>query len=142
MTLEPVTPDMGDRDPDAQWDARRLWEAQERLAEVEVQLAESLERDRIRALELAALRRDLDVKGAYNDMLERAAGVRDHDLARIQAQLDADRPAAAAIEQLKAELAAERARLSYRVAQRCIPVVLRHRVMAFVVRRACRRLVK
>ena len=49
---------------------RREWELGERVAELETELSERIERERIRELELASQRHELEVRFAYNAMLE------------------------------------------------------------------------
>ena len=50
--------------------SRREWELRERVDELESELAERLERERIRELELVSQRHELEVRFAYNAMLE------------------------------------------------------------------------
>lgn len=106
-------------------DARALFEAREQLEELGAQLRARLEADRVRELELLAARRDLDVKSAYNVMLERSLTERQGDLewARLRMdRLEHDLRAAtnraeqaeAQAASVGAELAAERNRLSSR----------------------------
>jgi chromosome segregation ATPase len=107
-------------------EARALFEARERLEEVDAQLRARLGADRIRELELQAARRDLDVKSAYNTMLERTLTERQGDLEwarqrldEFQLELNATTARAEHAEihvaSLSAELAAERNRVSSRV---------------------------
>jgi chromosome segregation ATPase len=49
---------------------RREWELRERVAELESEVAERIERERIRELELGSQRRELEVRFAYNAALE------------------------------------------------------------------------
>jgi regulator of replication initiation timing len=100
--------------------ARQLWEARERLSELEARLAEQVERERILELEVAALRRDLSVKVAYADALERSADEQRASVAWLQERFDDERRRA---EQLSKELTAERARISYRMINRLITLV-------------------
>jgi hypothetical protein len=107
-------------------EARALFEARERLEEVDAQLRARLQADRLRELELQAARRDLDVKSAYNTMLERTLTERQGDLEWARQRLDQfqhELNAATAraehaeihVASLSAELAAERNRVSSRV---------------------------
>lgn len=50
--------------------SRREWELRERVEELQIELAERLERERIRELELLSQRHELEVRFAYNAMLE------------------------------------------------------------------------
>jgi chromosome segregation ATPase len=50
--------------------ARREWELRERIDELRAELTERLERERIRELELMSQRHELEVRFAYNAMLE------------------------------------------------------------------------
>src|SRR5579859_6214788 len=50
--------------------ARREWDLRERVEELESELKERVERDRIRELELVSQRHELEVRFAYNAMLE------------------------------------------------------------------------
>jgi hypothetical protein len=98
-----------------------------RLAEAERQRAEGEERERILELEVAALRRDLDVKVAYNEALERAATERRRYTEWLQSQVESERERCSNLTTqaaaLAAELAAERARISYRLAQRVVALL-------------------
>jgi DNA primase len=49
------------------------WDLAERVAELEAQLAERLERERIRELEITALHNELELRFAYNSALEKTA---------------------------------------------------------------------
>jgi flagellar biosynthesis chaperone FliJ len=103
-------------------ESRRLWEAQERMSELESQLAERLERERILELEVSALRRDLAVKVSYTDALERSLEEQQATTRWLQERFDEERRRADA---LSAELAAERARISYRLVNRAIKTLRR-----------------
>ena len=50
--------------------ARREWELRERIDELQAELTERVERERIRELELTSQRHELEVRFAYNAMLE------------------------------------------------------------------------
>jgi hypothetical protein len=97
--------------PASELGARQLWETEERVAELEALQAEQLERERVLEVEIAALRRDVDVKVAYATALEEAAEERQSYVLWLQSHFDEERRRAA---ELSAELSAERARLSYR----------------------------
>lgn len=56
--------------PDPTPTARSGWEWQERIAELESQLAEAAERDQVRELEISSLRHELELRFAYNAVLE------------------------------------------------------------------------
>jgi ribonuclease HI len=85
-----------------------------RIAALERRLAEELERERVLDLEVQSLRRDLDVKAAYVKAMEEGADERQRQTAWLQEHFDIERKRADA---LAAELAAERARVSYRIMQ-------------------------
>ena len=102
--------------------ARRLWEARERVAELEGLLAEHVERERVLEVEIAAMRRDLDVKVAYCDVLEATADERGRYLEWLQEHYDIESTRAL---EVTAQLTAERSRLSYRVTQRVVGVLRR-----------------
>ena len=85
-----------------------------RIAALERRLAEELERERVLDLEVQSLRRDLDVKAAYVRAMEDGADERQRQTAWLQEHFDSERRRADA---LAAELAAERARISYRIMQ-------------------------
>jgi len=136
--------------------ARRIYDLREHISELEVTVAERLERERVLTLELAAARRDLEVKAAYNVMLESAALERrqsiewlqgrveqlSHELAHAVAENAGHTQQAAAatarVGELTAELAAERARLSYRLAQRVVARVGYHPRLTGTARRLYR----
>jgi len=115
-----VSPTKPDDTHSSKLEARQLWEAEERIAELEGRLAEGVERQRVLEVELAALRSDLLVKVAYSAALEQAATERQGHIHWLQSHFDAEKQYAGA---LAAELAAERGRISYRVIQRLIPLV-------------------
>lgn len=100
--------------PMGEADARRLWAVEEELAELRMRLAEQLERERILELELAAARKDLQVKVTYADALDKAAEERNRHVEWLQAHFDEERERA---DRLTAELAAERSRIYYRILQ-------------------------
>lgn len=93
---------------------QRLTPPEEELADLRQRLAEQIERERILELELAAARKDLQVKNTYADALERAADERRRHLDWLQTHFDEERERA---DRLAAELAAERSRLYYRALQ-------------------------
>jgi hypothetical protein len=98
--------------------SRENWELMERVAELEAKLAEREERDRIRELEISALRHELELRFAYNTSLERALEEQ-RNLNGITHLLETER-SRAEIERSRADgaehlLAAERARISYRL---------------------------
>jgi hypothetical protein len=97
--------------------SRENWELMERVAELEARLAEREERDRIRELEIAALRHELELRFAYNSSLERALEEQRNinEIIRLLERAETERSRADEAEQL---LAAERARISYRLVNR------------------------
>lgn len=109
-----------DATPQSRLEIQTLSEAEQRIAELDAQYAEQLERERVLEVENAALRRDVAVKVAYATALEQAAEERQTHIIWLQAHFDLERLRA---ERLSTELAAERARLSYRVARRAIAIV-------------------
>ena len=98
-----------------------MWEAEERIAELEARQSEQLERERVLEVEIAALRRDVDVEVACTRMLRRrrprSGTATSSGCNRI---LTRRRQHA---ERLSAELSAERARLSYRVVRRIVLIL-------------------
>ncbi len=102
--------------------ADRLEAAGQRIAELEGLLAEHIERERILEVEMAAMRRDLDVKVTYCDVLEATAEERKRYLEWLQSNYDTERRRAGA---LAAELTAERARLSYRLTRKAVGLIRR-----------------
>jgi hypothetical protein len=133
--------------PAGQDKARHLLALEEELAELNLRLTERIERERVITLELAASRQDLEVKGAYNLMLESAALERQQHVSWLQGlvdQLSQERAVATAelaaglerlrsaelrVSELSTELAAERARVSYRISQRLIRRLGKHRLL-------------
>jgi hypothetical protein len=95
-------------------------ETETRVAALERRLAEELERERMLDLEVQSLRRDLDVKAAYVKAMEEGADERQRQTEWLQEHFDVERRRA---DGLAAELAAERARISYRIAQRLVRLV-------------------
>jgi len=149
--------------------ARRAWDLSERVAELEAELDQRIERDRIRELELSSLRRELDVRFAYNAALEERVLEHKqqidwmHQQFALQVQgFAADQERAAqelAVERergheqrqradalegdvagLRAELDAERGRVSYRLVQRITRRAQKHRVVFVTLRRTARSL--
>lgn len=99
---------------------RRVWELAETVAELERLLAEAAHRATADLLELAELRRDRDLKADYIRALEERVATAERRCAELDALLrDAEHRAVRAAD----DLVAERARLSYRVAQRLIAAV-------------------
>jgi hypothetical protein len=94
--------------------SRENWELMERVAELEAVLAERDERDRIRELEISALRHELELRLAYSSSLERALEEQ-RTLNEITRLLESERSRADVAEHV---LAAERARISYRLVNR------------------------
>lgn len=105
--------------------------------------------DSVRDLELQAMRRDLDLQHEYTRHLERASDERQAHVLWLQSALDEERTlrveAALRLEDVErrlattaAELAAERSRTSYLVAQRLIALVSRRRVLTALLRFAVR----
>lgn len=124
---------------------RRIWELEESVAELTARAAESVERERVQTLEIAALRRDLDVKAAYNVMLERASLERKEHVAWLEATLDEERrtrelatqraeQAERALQRVHQELCAERARRSYRLMQAMIARLASRPILSRIVR--------
>lgn len=112
-------------------EARALFEAREQLEEISAQLRARVQGDRVRDLELQAARRDLDVKSAYNVMLERSIAERHGDLEWARQRIDRfehdlhavtvrAQHAEARAASIGAELAAERNRVSSRAVARCV----------------------
>jgi hypothetical protein len=95
---------------------RESWGLMERIADLETQLAEREERDRIRELEITALRHELELRFAYNGALEEALEEQ-RNINRITALFESERIRADQAEQL---LAAERTRISYRIVNRVL----------------------
>jgi hypothetical protein len=93
----------------------------ERITELETTLAERTERDRIRELEVAALRHELELRFAYNTSLEKALE-EERNLTRVTRMFETERVRADHAEQM---LAAERARVSYRVVNRLVMLLRR-----------------
>lgn len=129
---------------------RQTWEQRERIAELEASLAEHVERERIWELELAAMRKDLEVKSAYNTMLERNAMDQRKTIEWLQSRaenadshLAVDRRRVEALEAdllaVRRELALERARLSYRLVQPVVRAAARTRMLSLLSRRLRRR---
>ena len=147
--------------------ARREWDLRERVAELEAELDKRVERDRIRELELASLRRELEVRFAYNAALEQRVLEHKQELDwmhqqfALQAQgFAAEQERAAAelaaarerveeqqrraealqheVDGVRAELEAERGRVSYRLVQRITTRVRKHRVVFVTLRRTAR----
>jgi hypothetical protein len=94
--------------------SRENWELMERVAELEAVLAERDERDRIRELEISALRHELELRLAYSSSLEQALEEQ-RTLNEITRLLESERSRADVAEHV---LAAERARISYRLVNR------------------------
>lgn len=109
-------------DPD--WaDEQDLVAARQEIAELRMRLAEEIERERILELEIAAVRKDIEVKQTYATALEETAEERKAYTQWLQAHFDLERSRAEAAE---AELAAERSRLYYRLLRPVIRTVRRH----------------
>jgi hypothetical protein len=134
---------------DAQSLTRQAWELNERVTELESELAEQVERARVRELEISALHKDVALKTAYHDALERSAAERQQQIEWFHAHVNAQ--STQLTEQVHraehaekmwhaavAELAAERARISYRIAQRLIAAAKRRRLMFGLISRAMR----
>lgn len=139
--------------PEATGLGRSLFEAREELEEVRLELRARVEADRMRELELVAARRDLEVKAAYNVMLERSLTQRQEQLDWTRGHIEhldriaqVDLPAALARAEhaehraaaLAAELAAERNRASNRAVDYWVTRLGRHRILFGVLRRAVR----
>ena len=114
---------------------RREWELSERLSELENSLASRIERDEIREIEIRSLRAEVELRIAYNAALEQELAsteqLAEERLQRIgwlQGHLDhlVSIPTLAPIlseDDARAELLAERQRLSHRIVDR----ISRHR---------------
>ena len=129
--------------------ARREWELCERIDELQSALTERIERERIRELELMSQRHELEVRFTYNAMLEERVVDHADQIAWLHKHADgeAGRFAAEARyanqfqrerDEIRAELDAERRRLSYRVVQRLVSRMKKHRVIFALLRRAAR----
>jgi chromosome segregation ATPase len=143
---------------------REIYELHERTADLEGELAEQIERGRGAALELAAARRDLEVKEAYNLMLERVAGERGAHIESLQRQLDVASGVAAdlrkrtrrqrrramkaqrgmerlrcTLDEANAQLEIERSKTSHRIADALVAKLQRHRILHALARPLLRR---
>lgn len=130
--------------------ARREWELRERIDELQSALTERIERERIRELELMSQRHELEVRFTYNAMLEERVVDHADQIAWLHKHADGeaerfavqDRRIATEHErerdEIRAELDAERRRLSYRVVQRLVSRMKKHRVISALLRRAAR----
>jgi len=113
--------------------SRREWELRERVEELEAELAERLERERIRELELVSQRHELEVRFAYNAMLEERVVDHANQIGLLHGHINAAAEHYATERQrvdaefhaLAAELAAEREHLAQ--ARRTIEEVERER---------------
>ena len=126
--------------------ARSLFETREQLEEVRSQLRFRVEAERMRELELQAARRDIEVKSAYNLMLERSLSDRQVDLEWTRQRIDhlthelsgmATRAESSELHaaRLGAELAAERSRVSSRLVSYWVARLSKRRLVFGVVRR-------
>src|SRR5262245_51401162 len=94
--------------------ARREWELRERVAELESELEERIERERIRELELASQRRELEVRFAYNAALEQRVVERVQEVDWMHEQFARQAEGfAAEREHTARELEGERARVEH-----------------------------
>lgn len=129
--------------------ARREWELCERIDELQSALTERIERERIRELELMSQRHELEVRFTYNAMLEERVVDHADQIAWLHKHADgeAERFAVEARyanqfqrerDEIRAELDAERRRLSYRVVQRLVSRMKKHRVISALLGRAAR----
>jgi chromosome segregation ATPase len=146
---------------------REIYELHERTAELEGELAEQIERGRRATLELSAARRDLEVKEAYNLMLERIAGERAGHIETLQRQLtvvgdetvalkkrthrqrrraiEAQRQVArlrVSLDEAKTQLEVERSRTSHRLADEVATKLQRHRMVHALARPVVRRIAR
>jgi chromosome segregation ATPase len=96
-TAEPAAPDRTHRD----------WELRERVGALQAELSESTERERIRELEFAAQRQELEIRFAYNATLEHRVLEHQHQIESVQSKL----------EQESERFAAERERLTDEIAR-------------------------
>jgi hypothetical protein len=101
--------------------APEKWELMERITELETTLAEREERDRIRELEIAALRHELELRFAYNSSLEKALEEQ-RTLTEVTRLFESERVRA---DHAERTLAAEQARLSYQVVNRLVRLLRR-----------------
>ncbi|MGY5885420.1 hypothetical protein [Modestobacter lacusdianchii] len=143
------------RTADEKHEARIAFEVREELEMVRSELRARIEADRLRELELVAARRDMEVKSAYNVMLERSLTERQEHLDWARNHIDhldriaqVDLPAAIAraehaesqVAGLVAELAAERGRASSRAVQYWVDRLNRRRILFRIARRVAKRL--
>jgi hypothetical protein len=68
--------------------ARRDWELRERVGELQAELSERIERERIRELELASQRHELEIRFAYNATLEQRVLEHQQQIAWLQSHLE------------------------------------------------------
>jgi hypothetical protein len=154
--------------------SRRDWELRERVGELEAELSERIERERIRELELSSQRHELEVRFAYNATLEQRVLEHQRQIEWLQGHLESEEHRFAAEHQqlteeiersaealaverervaehqravdwfqrerdlARAELDAERQRVSYRAVQRVTSWARRHRILSALFRRAAR----
>ena len=67
---------------------RRDWELRERVGEMQAELAERIERERIRELELASQRHELEIRFAYNATLEQRVLEHQQQIAWLHGHLE------------------------------------------------------
>ena len=67
---------------------RRDWELRERVGELQAELSERIERERIRELELASQRHELEIRFAYNATLEQRVLEHQQQIAWLQSHLE------------------------------------------------------
>lgn len=102
-------------------------DAEKRIKELELELAERDERDRVKEAELAALRRELELRFAYNGHLEdslsearKVMAEQYQSIHRLEALLRDLTDMFAVARDAEQLLLAERSRISYRVTQRIV----------------------
>ena len=69
---------------------RRDWELRERVGELQAELSERIERERIRELELASQRHELEIRFAYNATLEQRVLEHQQQIAWLQGHLESE----------------------------------------------------
>jgi hypothetical protein len=91
---------------------RKEWDLSERVTELQGQLTERVERERVRELEISSLRHELELRFGYNSALERNAVERQGHIDRLDAHIEQiTNVFSAEMTRLSAEVATERHRL-------------------------------
>lgn len=129
--------------------SRAEWDLMERVAELEGQLAERVERERVREIEISSLRHELELRFEHNSSLDRSLREARQRVEWMQSHIDhitrvfatesANSQTALVSERRRADdesqarrqaeeaLAAERARIAYRLFQRLVGPFARRR---------------